>query len=144
MKGWPCWHQNGVRPDLENAGWRDRLPEYAPINENGEVCGTATVAKKRRRTLIGIVENMSGFIAPDGTKHDIFGKGGGRELAESQGIPFLAEIPLDPAIREGGDSGEPASLAEGDSAKRFLELSQKVLEQVESLNEAPQVTSIVN
>ena len=37
MKGWPCWHQNGDRPGLENPGWRERLPEYAPINENGEI-----------------------------------------------------------------------------------------------------------
>ena len=36
-KGWSKWHQNGVRPDLENPGWRERLYEYAPINENGEI-----------------------------------------------------------------------------------------------------------
>ncbi len=58
--------------------------------------------------VLGIVENMSGFVCPDcGGEHDIFGSGGGEAFAEEVEMPFLGSIPLDPAVREGGDSGRP-------------------------------------
>jgi ATP-binding protein involved in chromosome partitioning len=58
--------------------------------------------------VYGIVENMSYFIAPDtGKKYDIFGSGGGEKLARESGIPFLGGLPIDPRIREGGDTGVP-------------------------------------
>jgi ATP-binding protein involved in chromosome partitioning len=58
--------------------------------------------------IYGIVENMSYFVAPDtGRKYDIFGSGGGEKLAKEAGIAFLGGIPIDPRIREGGDSGNP-------------------------------------
>ncbi len=58
--------------------------------------------------VLGVVENMSGFVAPDtGARYDIFGAGGGREVAERMGVPFLGTIPIDPAVRLGGDGGVP-------------------------------------
>ncbi|MDP4172335.1 MAG: iron-sulfur cluster carrier protein ApbC [Bacteroidota bacterium] len=58
--------------------------------------------------LLGIVENMSYFIAPDtGKKYDIFGTGGGAKLASESNVPFLGGIPIDPRIRIGGDKGIP-------------------------------------
>ncbi|MGE5402567.1 MAG: iron-sulfur cluster carrier protein ApbC [Ignavibacteriales bacterium] len=58
--------------------------------------------------VLGIVENMSYFIAPDtGNKYDIFGTGGGQKLAEQYNVPFLGGIPIDPRIRIGGDTGKP-------------------------------------
>jgi ATP-binding protein involved in chromosome partitioning len=64
--------------------------------------------------VLGIVENMSTFRCPDcGSAHGIFGEGGGRELAGEVEMPFLGEIPLDPSIREGGDSGAPLVLDDG-------------------------------
>ena len=58
--------------------------------------------------ILGIVENMSGFTVPStGETFDLFGRGGGRRLAEELGLPLLGEVPLDPAVREGGDSGTP-------------------------------------
>jgi ATP-binding protein involved in chromosome partitioning len=58
--------------------------------------------------LLGIVENMSYFVAPDtGTRYDIFGHGGARREAERLGVPFLGEVPLDMAIRETSDAGTP-------------------------------------
>lgn len=60
--------------------------------------------------LLGMVENMSFLVAPDGQKIDVFGQGGGRRTAEAMGIPFLGELPLDPKIRVGGDSGRPVAL----------------------------------
>jgi len=76
--------------------------------------------------VLGIVENMAGFRCPEcGTEHDIFGAGGGRDFAAEQDMPFLGSIPLDPAIREGGDSGEPLVYGEGDTADALREFAHK-------------------
>ena len=88
--------------------------------------------------VMGIVENMSYFIAPDtGNRYDIFGTGGGEKLAEELNVPFLGGIPIDPRIRQGGDSGNPivASLPESDEAKKIIEISRKLAAQV-SINNA--------
>lgn len=76
-----------------------------------------TMFEKLGVPVFGIVENMSYFIAPDtGKRYDIFGHGGARQAAEELGIDFLAEIPLEIPVREGGDRGEPIVVAEPDSA----------------------------
>jgi ATP-binding protein involved in chromosome partitioning len=63
--------------------------------------------------VLGLVENMSGFVCPScGHHEEIFLRGGGRKLAERAGIPFLGEIPLQPAISRGGDAGLPVVLAD--------------------------------
>jgi ATP-binding protein involved in chromosome partitioning len=63
--------------------------------------------------VLGIVENMSYFVCGScGARHEIFHHGGGAEAARRYEVPFLGEIPLDPAIREGGDSGVPVVIAE--------------------------------
>ena len=76
--------------------------------------------------VLGIVENMSSFRCPDcGSDHAIFGEGGGEAFAEEARMPFLGEIPLDPAVREGGDTGEPMVLDEesetGEALRSFVE-----------------------
>ena len=72
--------------------------------------------------VLGVVENMSGFRCPNcGQEHDLFGEGGGRAFAEENRMPFLGKLPLDPAVREGGDSGEPIVLGEGETAEAFRE-----------------------
>jgi len=75
--------------------------------------------------VLGIVENMSGFVCPDcGGEHDIFGSGGGEAFAEEVEMPFLGRLPLDPSIREGGDSGRPIVLEENDdTATAFREFA---------------------
>ncbi len=80
--------------------------------------------------VLGIVENMSHFVCPDnGKKYDIFGTGGGAEVAKQYDLPLLAEIPIDPAIRVGGDVGKPAVEVEGSAAREaFLTLASKVAE----------------
>lgn len=62
--------------------------------------------------VVGLVENMAGFRAPDGKIIDIFGRGGGEELSRNYDIPLFGSIPLDPVIREGGDAGLPIVLDE--------------------------------
>ena len=72
--------------------------------------------------VLGVVENMSGFVCPDcGNEHDIFGNGGGEEFAEESDMPFLGDLPLDPRVREGGDDGKPIVLGEGETAEKFRE-----------------------
>jgi ATP-binding protein involved in chromosome partitioning len=61
--------------------------------------------------VFGVVENMSYLELPDGTRMDIFGTGGGERLAKEAGVPFIGAIPMDPAVRTGGDSGNPVVVA---------------------------------
>ncbi len=65
--------------------------------------------------ILGIVENMSGFVTPDGQNIPIFGTGGGRGEAERRGYPFLGELPLYVSIREGGDQGVPIAVSAPES-----------------------------
>ncbi|MCL4561170.1 MAG: Mrp/NBP35 family ATP-binding protein [Chloroflexi bacterium] len=66
--------------------------------------------------VLGVVENMSYLELPDGQRMDVFGSGGGERLALSAGVPFIGSIPLDPAVRLGGDDGKPVVLSAPDSA----------------------------
>lgn len=68
--------------------------------------------RKTNVPVLGIIENMARFIAPDGSCHDIFGSGGGSREAERQQVPFLGSLPLDPAVRIGADGGLPVVLGE--------------------------------
>jgi len=80
--------------------------------------------------VIGIVENMSYFECPHcSCRTDIFGHGGGRQEAERLAVPFLGEVPLEMAIRDSGDRGEPVSAGGGSSACReaFAKITDRVL-----------------
>ena len=80
--------------------------------------------------VLGIVENMSYFECPHcGKPSSIFGSGGGERLAQEVGLPLLAQIPLDPRIVEGGDTGRPLVVAEPGSsaAKALVALSERVV-----------------
>jgi ATP-binding protein involved in chromosome partitioning len=83
--------------------------------------------------VLGVVENMSYFIAPDtGTRYDIFGAGGGQKLAEQYGVPFLGAVPLGIEVREGGDRGVPVVVSQPDSpqAIAFRRVAEEVARQV--------------
>jgi ATP-binding protein involved in chromosome partitioning len=85
--------------------------------------------------VLGIIENMSYYICRHcGEREEIFGHGGGRKTADMLGVPFLGEVPLDPSVVVGGDSGEPIVVLQPDSpaAQAFRELARQVVEQVES------------
>ncbi|MPN64154.1 Iron-sulfur cluster carrier protein [bioreactor metagenome] len=73
--------------------------------------------------VTGIVENMSGFVCPDcSARHELFGTGGGARLAEKEGIPLLARVPLDPAFLKDCDFGElPAGLERSATVRAELE-----------------------
>ena len=79
--------------------------------------------------LLGIVENMSYFLCPHcGGRTDVFAHGGARHEAETHGVPFLGEIPLDIVIRETSDGGAPVvvSAPDGPQAKAYLEIAERV------------------
>jgi ATP-binding protein involved in chromosome partitioning len=83
--------------------------------------------------ILGVVENMSYFIAPDtGNRYDIFGEGGGQKLATMYGVPFLGSIPLGIEVREGGDKGVPIVVSQPDSpqAQAFRRVAEEVARQV--------------
>ena len=83
--------------------------------------------------VLGIIENMSYFIAPDtGTRYNIFGEGGGAALAEMYHVPLLGTVPIGMEVREGGDKGVPVVVSHPDSpqALAFRRLSEEVARQV--------------
>ncbi|HCH61730.1 MAG: hypothetical protein CL927_07360 [Deltaproteobacteria bacterium] len=76
--------------------------------------------------VIGVVENMSYLTLPDGQQIHPFGQGGGQATAERYAVPLLAKLPLDSAIREGGDQGRPVVLDHGESADALMAVARTV------------------
>jgi ATP-binding protein involved in chromosome partitioning len=75
----------------------------------------ADMARRSYMKIVGVVENMSEFVAPDGSRHALFGVGGGAALAADIGVPLVGRIPLEPAVSAGGDAGAPVALSAPDS-----------------------------
>ncbi len=83
----------------------------------GDVRRGVKMFERVNTRVLGIVENMSGFVCPHcGEPVDIFGSGGGARLAEQMNLPLLGRVPLDPAVRAAGDQGMPTVLAAPDSS----------------------------
>ena len=83
--------------------------------------------------VLGVIENMSYFIAPDtGNRYHIFGEGGGEKLAQEYGVAFLGSIPMGIEVREGGDKGVPVVIGNPDSpqAQAFRKVAEEVARQV--------------
>jgi ATP-binding protein involved in chromosome partitioning len=75
---------------------------------------SAEMATKLKLEIAGVIENMSGFVTPDGERYQLFGEGGGQRLAEELDVPLLAKVPLTMSLREHSDSGVPVVLADPD------------------------------
>jgi len=82
--------------------------------------------------ILGIIENMSYLDLPDGTRMDIFGSGGGEQLAQATESPFLGKVPIDQNVRIGGDSGKPIVISHPDSpvARSLIEITERVAARV--------------
>jgi ATP-binding protein involved in chromosome partitioning len=89
---------------------------------------SAAMAGKVNLDVKGVIENMSWFTGDDGTRYELFGRGGGQELADELGVPLLAQVPLLPPLREGGDEGKPIAAVAPDSegGRVFHELAERV------------------
>ena len=92
-----------------------------------DVRKSINMLKKVNVDVLGIVENMAGLPMPDGSVMPIFGSGGGERTAKEFGVPLLAQIPIDVAVREGGDAGSPIACGESSSARIFHSLAEKVV-----------------
>ena len=89
---------------------------------------SAFMANKVNLEVKGVIENMSWFIGDDGTRYELFGAGGGQELAERIDVPLLGQIPLVPALREGGDNGRPIMAVdpEAPASKEFESIAERI------------------
>ena len=76
--------------------------------------------------VLGVVENMAWLDLPGGGRMHPFGEGGGQRTAESYSVPLLAQIPLEPGIRAGGDAGRPAALSDGPTGETFRGMARAV------------------
>ena len=86
------------------------------------------MAQKVNLTVKGVIENMSWFVGDDGKRYELFGAGGGDELADRLGAPLLGQVPLVTALRAGGDTGRPIVLTEpdGDAANAFARIAERI------------------
>lgn len=86
--------------------------------------------------VLGVIENMSFLELPDGQKMDVFGEGGGEMLAKDTGVPYLGAIPIDPAVRQGGDEGVPITISKPDSpaAQALSSIAEALLETLQAVD----------
>ena len=89
----------------------------------------ADMARRSYVKIVGVVENMSELVLADGSRHAVFGRGGGDALAAEIGAPLVARIPLEPAVSEGGDTGMPIVLSspESPAAIEFRSLADRIV-----------------
>jgi ATP-binding protein involved in chromosome partitioning len=85
-----------------------------------------SMARKNYLRVAGVIENMSAFVCDHGTSYELFGSGGGADLAEEAGVSLLGQIPLAPEVVTGGDTGHPAVLGESASAAAFRDVAETI------------------
>jgi ATP-binding protein involved in chromosome partitioning len=90
---------------------------------------SVAMARQLKLPVRGVIENMSWFTGDDGKRYELFGAGGGSALADSMGLPLVAQVPFEPAVLAGGDSGSPVVVAapESEAAQAFRGLAEKIL-----------------
>lgn len=109
-----------------------------------DVRKSINMLKKVNVDILGIIENMSGLPLPDGSVVPVFGVGGGEKTAKEFGVPLLATLPIDVAIREGGDAGSPVAAGEGTSAKAFEKIAGTLISLLTERDSAASELNIVN
>jgi ATP-binding protein involved in chromosome partitioning len=89
---------------------------------------SAAMARKVNLPVKGVIENMSWFTGDDGKRYELFGSGGGQELADEIGVPLLGQLPIVPAIREGSDDGRPVTAVapESEAADAFRSIAAQI------------------
>lgn len=92
----------------------------------------ASMGRSNYLRVAGVIENMSAFVTPSGESYDIFGRGGGQELADELGVPLLGQVPIDDAVAPGGDEGAPVVLEEapGPAGAALRAIADRLLEEV--------------
>ncbi len=88
----------------------------------------ADMARRSFLRVAGVIENMTAFTCDHGTSYALFGSGGGQTLADEVGAPLLGQVPIEPSVAAGGDSGEPVALAGvGAAADAFRAIAQRLV-----------------
>jgi ATP-binding protein involved in chromosome partitioning len=90
----------------------------------------ADMARRGYLKVAGVVENMSSFTCEHGTSYALFGEGGGERLAADVGAPLLGQVPLEPAVAAGGDTGQPVALGTGPAADAFRAIADRIVTDV--------------
>jgi ATP-binding protein involved in chromosome partitioning len=109
-----------------------------------DVRKSINMLKKVNVEVLGIVENMAGLRLPDGTTVPVFGSGGGERTAKEFGVPLLASIPIEVAIREGGDAGAPVAAGDAPAGQIFREIASQVVARLKGLEGSSSQVAIVN
>ncbi|MDE0845321.1 MAG: Mrp/NBP35 family ATP-binding protein [Actinomycetota bacterium] len=91
----------------------------------------ADMARRSHMPILGVIENMSAFVTPDGTSWPVFGEGGGVRLATEIDVPLLGSIPLEPSVSAGGDNGTPVSTSNtGAAATAFNQIVERLVSDI--------------
>ena len=101
-----------------------------------DVSKALSMFRKVNLPILGLIENMSYYELPDGSKDYIFGRQGGETFAKTQGVTFLGSIPIDRAVREGGDNGTPCILAhpESSTSQAIKQAAREVIRRISVTN----------
>ncbi len=89
----------------------------------------ADMGRKNYLRIVGVIENMTSFVAPDGSQHALFGSGGGQQLADDVGVPLLGSVPIEAEVSVGGDSGSPAVLGSSRAADAIRAIAAAIAEE---------------
>ena len=89
---------------------------------------SAAMADKVGLEVVGVIENMAWFTCDHGTRYELFGAGGGQELADQLGVPLLGQVPLVESLRAGGDVGRPIVVTDPDNeaARAFVRIAERL------------------
>jgi ATP-binding protein involved in chromosome partitioning len=87
------------------------------------------MARKSFLRVAGVVENMRAFRCEHGETYELFGEGGGEQLAHDAGVPLLGSVPLEPSVSAGGDAGSPVTLGDGPAADAFRAIAQRIVDE---------------
>ncbi len=99
------------------------------LNAQKVAARVADMGRKNYLRIVGVIENMSEFVGPDGSRHPLFGEGGGQQLATDIGAPLLGRVPIEPSVSRGGDTGEPAALGDGSVAQVLRSIAATIADE---------------
>jgi len=100
------------------------------LNAQKVAVRVADMARRSHMPVLGVIENMSAFVTPDGKSWALFGEGGGQRLAEEINVPLLGSIPLEPAVSSGGDNGRPVALDGGPAGEAFQNIASQIVNEI--------------